>query len=163
MAVYSVRIRSSASASQAVQQQAEQPDAPVHAGNTLVHRVQELEQRGIAAVDAVPGVHGKRHREQVSDEGEDQALGDVARLVRAARVIELRDRLGKRLRCLGQPRVANVLIEPRQIGSRRADAGGGAQGGGQFERSWGRFASARWNTPSSAEGKRAPSGGIVPW
>src|SRR6185369_16599399 len=72
--------------------------------------------------------------EQVADEGEDQTLGDVTRLVRAARIIELCQRLGERLGGLGQPGITNVLIESRQIGSCGADPGGGAQRGGQLER-----------------------------
>jgi len=42
-----------------------------------------------------------------SEQGAHELLGRVARLVRVARAVERRDRLGERLRCLAEPCVAH--------------------------------------------------------
>jgi len=147
-------------------EQAEQPAALVEAEVAPIQPAHQLEQFGIAVVFVNPRAHRERHCEQVAHQAADQRLGEVTGLVRVVRVIELSHGLGERLRRLGQPGIANVLIDPRQIkrvapipeAARSAPASSSAV----RQRSSGRLASARSNMRSSAGGKLPPSGGTLP-
>jgi hypothetical protein len=123
-----------ARAGQSAHQQAEQPDTLVNAEHAPAQRAHQLEQNGVTVVVVRPCGHCERHREQVAQEGADEPLGDVTGLVGIVCVIELGQRLGERLRRLGQPCIANVLIDPWQIRAGGADPGGRAQRAGQLER-----------------------------